>query len=79
MILICTNCNQDPIFITEGIEIEEETDGSTLTVHNLQLEDQVQNDVMSAAEHMDGDDDDDVSKDYDDDDDDYDDEAKIRG
>ena len=32
---------QDPIFITEGIEIEEETDGSTLTVHNLQLEDQV--------------------------------------
>ena len=25
----------------EGIEIEEETDGSTLTVHNLQLEDQV--------------------------------------
>ena len=39
--LVCTNCNQDPIFITEGIEIEEETDGSTLTVHNLQLEDQV--------------------------------------
>ena len=32
---------QEPIFITEGIEIEEETDGSTLTVHNLQLEDQV--------------------------------------
>lgn len=35
------HCAQDPIFITEGIEIEEETDGSTLTVHNLQLEDQV--------------------------------------
>jgi len=32
--------DEDPIFITEGIEIEEETDGSTLTVHNLQLEDQ---------------------------------------
>ena len=40
--------DQDPIFITEGIEIEEETDGSTLTVHNLQLEDQVNDDDDSS-------------------------------
>ena len=30
---------QEPIFITAGIEICDEPDGSTLTVHNLQLED----------------------------------------
>ena len=44
LIIDGNNSAQDPIFITEGIEIEEETDGSTLTVHNLQLEDQVNDD-----------------------------------
>jgi len=32
--------DEEPIFITEGVEIQEETDGSVLTVHNIQMEDQ---------------------------------------
>lgn len=32
--------DDDPIFITEGIDIEDEADGSLLTVHNLQCEDE---------------------------------------
>ena len=31
--------DDEPVFITEGIDIQEEPDGSLLTVHNLQLED----------------------------------------
>jgi len=31
--------DHEPIFITQGIDIEEEPDGSLLTVHNLQLDD----------------------------------------
>ncbi|XP_023325298.1 titin isoform X2 [Eurytemora carolleeae] len=31
--------DDEPIFVTQGIDIESEPDGSTLTVHNLQLED----------------------------------------
>ena len=32
--------DDEPIFITEGIEIQDEPDGSLLTVHNLQVEDE---------------------------------------
>lgn len=32
--------DEEPIFITEGIDIQEEPDGSLLTVHNLQLDDE---------------------------------------
>jgi len=32
--------DDEPIFITQGIDIDNEPDGSLLTVHNLQLEDQ---------------------------------------
>ena len=32
--------DEEPVFITEGIDIQEEPDGSVLTVHNLQLEDE---------------------------------------
>ena len=31
--------DEEPIFITEGIDIQEEPDGSVLTVHNLQADD----------------------------------------